>query len=57
MYTEEQLNQMPTKQLRKIMADIETKAGYEVLRGRSREMLIDDILDHQEKKGGSGHTL
>lgn len=57
MYTEEQLEKMSTDELRQVMKDLEQRAGVEPLRGRRRDMLIDDILEYQEERGGSASCL
>ena len=57
MYTEEQLEEMSTRELRSIVREIEERTGCDVMRGRNRSMLIETILEDQEEKGGSGNTL
>jgi hypothetical protein len=57
MYEEEELRQMSTDELRAIIRDIEKSLSIEPLRGRRREMLIDDILEFVEERGGSASHL
>jgi hypothetical protein len=57
-YTEEQLDEMPTHQLRRLIKAIEDRVGGEIVPKRCmRDILIDAILEDQEEKGGSGCSL